>query len=311
MKAAIRQVAEYTLWPLLFTGALSIVFLGFHLGREVIFLVIAYFTLAITLYLLENVLPYRDEWRKSDGQVIPDLAHTALTKGFGQLLLYIVAITGIAAAISEFEGAQFWPHDIHIFWQVLIALAISEFGLYWAHRLSHTYDLLWRFHSLHHSVEKLWFFNTGRFHFVDTFFSILLSLPLMLLMGAPGNVVIWVSSITVFIGFLTHCNINMKCGYISYVFNTPNVHRWHHSRKISEGNNNFGENLMLYDHLFRTFYHPKGREVVRIGIRDFIPEKFAHQLITPFMWKKAQSEKPFPEMQRFNKPKNTVQKIEK
>ncbi len=175
--------------------------------------------------------------------------------------------------------------------QILIALIISEFGLYWAHRLAHTYDILWRFHSVHHSVERLCFFNTGRFHFIDTLFSLLLSIPILFIIGAPGEIFIWVSSITAFIGLLTHCNIYLNCRFFNYIFNTPNLHRWHHSRKSVEGNNNYGENLIIFDMLFGTYYYPKKRHVDPLGIKEFMPKTFINQLWTPFVWKKSQRKK--------------------
>lgn len=65
-----------------------------------------------------------------------------------------------------------------------------EFGLYWAHRLAHRVHVVWRFHAIHHSVRRLWFFNTGRFHLVDTLWSLLLGLPLLWLVGVPGQIMI-------------------------------------------------------------------------------------------------------------------------
>jgi sterol desaturase/sphingolipid hydroxylase (fatty acid hydroxylase superfamily) len=184
---------------------------------------------------------------------------------------------------------SFWPSELPLAVQVLLAMVISEFGLYWAHRLEHTWGFLWRFHSVHHSVEKLWFFNTGRFHFVDTFCSLLFSIPLLFLLCVPGDVFIYFSSITAFIGLLAHCNIEMHCGIFNYIFNTPNVHRWHHSRKIEEGNNNYGENLLLFDMIFGTFYYPRDRHVGPLGIKEYMPKAFLAQLAAPFRWHKTQN----------------------
>ena len=138
------------------------------------------------------------------------------------------------------------------------------------------------FHAVHHSVERLWFFNTGRFHFVDTAFSILLSQPLLLLSGAPGDVVVWVSVTTAFVGILTHCNVDMRTGPIDFVFNTPALHRWHHSRNPDEGNSNYGENLMLWDLIFGSFYRPARRPPANIGIDEPMPRHFLGQLWYPF-----------------------------
>ena len=33
------------------------------------------------------------------------------------------------------------------------------------------------------------------------------------------------------IGMLSHCNVDMRCGALSLVFNTPKCHRWHHEER--------------------------------------------------------------------------------
>lgn len=128
----------------------------------------------------------------------------------------------------------------------------------------------------------MWFFNTGRFHLVDTVTSILLSQPLLFLAGAPSDIFIWVTSITAFIGMLTHCNVEMRFGPLNYIFNTPAVHRWHHSRTPAEGNSNYGENLMIFDVRLKTHYCPRRRPSTNIGINDPMPTKFLGQVAQPF-----------------------------
>ena len=171
--------------------------------------------------------------------------------------------------------------------QIILGLVVAEFGLYWAHRLAHEWPLLWRFHSVHHSATRLWFFNTGRFHFVDTNVSILLSQPLLFLVGAPKEIFIWTSAITAIVGMLTHCNVEMRFGLLNYVFNTPAVHRWHHSMNLEEGNKNYGENLMLFDHLFGSYFFAERRPPAVIGIKEAMPRTFWGQMLFPFLGERS------------------------
>lgn len=287
----VKELLSYISWPVLLGVPIYVVYLGIQQGRPTIYFNFIYLSLAASLFLLEKFMPYRKGWLKSDGQELPDLAHTVLTKGLIQITAFLLIISGIIEILGNSSGYSFWSSDIPMAIQILTALIISEIGLYWAHRLAHSYDTLWRFHSVHHSVERLWFFNTGRFHFIDTLFSLLLSIPILFIIGVPGEIFIWVSSITAFIGLLTHCNIYLNCGFFNYIFNTPNLHRWHHSRKSVEGNNNYGENLMIFDMLFGTFYYPKKRHVGPLGIKEFMPKTFINQLWTPFVWRKSQRKK--------------------
>ncbi len=173
--------------------------------------------------------------------------------------------------------------------QVICGLVGSEFGLYWAHRLKHEWPSLWRFHAIHHSVRKLWLVNTGRFHFVDSLLAVAASLPFFLLSGISMDAIIWVSAITAYIGILTHCNVDMRCGRLSLVFNTPNLHRWHHSTSLVEGNTNYGQNLLLWDQLFGTWLYKRESGPGFIGIRERMPRQLLAQLLMPFKWKKYQA----------------------
>lgn len=271
----------FLLWPGILAACIYGTWLGFEAGHSAIYFNITYLLLALSLFTLERVLPHERKWIENDGQIGLDLAHTLLNKGFAQVLVVVGVTIGIAEVAAS-KGGGLWPGDWPLVFQVMLGMVIAEAGMYTAHRVAHEWPLLWRFHAVHHSAPRLWFFNTGRFHVVDTVTSILLSQPLLFLAGAPSEVFIWVNAITAFIGMLTHCNIEMRFGPLNYVFNTPAVHRWHHSRNPAEGNSNYGENLMLYDVLLRTFYCPNRRPPADIGIDGPMPASFVGQVAQPF-----------------------------
>lgn len=280
----LRYLISWFLWPLLFAGAIVATSQGIQTGNGVFWFNIVYLVFAVTIGLLERVMPHEKTWLENDRQTIPNLSHTLLNKGLVQVLVVVSGTVGLAELIQNPAGSTegLWPGSWPLTAQVLLGLVIAEFGLYWAHRLSHEIPYLWRFHAVHHSVTRLWFINTGRFHFVDSFVSILLSQPLLYLAGAPAIVFLWVGAVTAFIGILTHCNIEMRFGPLSYVFNTPELHRWHHSKVIREGNTNYGENLMIWDLVFRSFFNPDRRPPAEIGIEGQMPASFVGQLVTPF-----------------------------
>ncbi len=258
--------------------------LGFSAEATTWYFNLSYLWIVAWLALLERLLPFRDAWLDNDGQMAADLSHTVLNKGLVQLL--VVSFVGadlLGAREATVLGQLALP------WQVLIGLVGAEFGLYWMHRLDHEWPFLWRFHAVHHSVKRLWFWNTGRFHFVDSLDSVAASLPFLLLSGISMDAIIWVSAITAYIGVLTHCNLATRCGPLNYIFNTPNLHRWHHSLQQEIGNNNYGENLMLWDMIFGTFYHRPGSSVADIGIKEHMPRNFIAQLYAPFVWQRYQA----------------------
>lgn len=254
---------------------------GIEAGHAALYFNLTYAALAVTLFVCERVLPHERRWLANDGQLLTDLAHTLLNKGFAQMLVIVGVAIGVAE-VAAAKGGHMWPDHWPLAVQILLGLLIAEAGLYAAHRLGHEWRVLWRFHAVHHSAPRLWFWNTGRFHLVDTSLSILLSQPLLFLAGAPAEIFVWVTSITAYIGILTHCNVDMRLGPLNYLFNTPEVHRWHHSRNPEEGNRNYGENLMVFDHLFGTFFLPERRPPADIGIDEPMPTGFLGQLAAPF-----------------------------
>ncbi|MGE4313443.1 MAG: sterol desaturase family protein [Pseudobdellovibrionaceae bacterium] len=280
-----RKILSYLLWPALLISGIAITQIGFDLGHPMIGFNAAYALIVIALLVLERRMPHEEQWKASDGQFWADIGHTLVSKGAVQAVILFGGIIGLSEIIKpsvDLEGGL-WPTHWPQAAQIVLALIVAEFGLYWAHRIAHEWKPLWPFHAIHHSVERLWVVNTGRFHFVDTLVSIILGIGCLLIAGAPLEMIQWLSAVTAFIGVLTHCNIEMRFGFLSWIFNTPELHRWHHSRDLSEGNRNYGENLMLWDHVFRSYFRDeKRRPPVNVGLPEQVPQRFIKQLSYPF-----------------------------
>jgi sterol desaturase/sphingolipid hydroxylase (fatty acid hydroxylase superfamily) len=268
-------------WPGLLTLAVLCFEAGSRAGHDVLTFNLVYLGLAALLLGLERLWPHERAWLTPDGQMTADLSHTALNKIVGQILATAGAVTALGA-LPPPPAAGWWPQSWPLAAQVALGLVVAEFGLYWAHRLSHEVPLLWRFHAIHHSTTKLWVVNTGRFHVVDSLWKSGCALAAGLAIGAPHEVVLQVLVITTFIGLLTHCNIAVENRFLSRLFNTPDLHRWHHSRRVEEGNRNYGENLILWDLLFGTYLLPVRRPPADIGCDDPVPAGFLAQLAHPF-----------------------------
>ncbi|MEQ9812524.1 MAG: sterol desaturase family protein [Azospirillaceae bacterium] len=272
-------------WPVLLAVCLAITGWGFSLDQPVIYFNFAYFGLAVSLFLLERFMPHERLWLDYDGQLLSDIGHTLLSKGTVQGLFIFGGLIGLADFLEASEEARSgpWPHHWPMVLQIVLALIFAELFLYWAHRIAHEWYPLWRFHAIHHSVGRLWIFNAGRFHFFDSLVSILVGIMPLIMLGATAEIIQWLSAVTAFIGMLTHCNVDMRFGPLSWVFNTPALHRWHHSRDLREGNRNYGENIMMWDIVFRSYINPSHRPPVNIGTSDSIPANFFRQLTWPFV----------------------------
>ena len=282
----LKNIISYTSWPILLLACIGLTVFGFDSAHPILAFNGIYLSLITTLFFLERAMPFEPKWNVHDNQIIPDLAHTLLSKGVVQALVMFAGVFGLTTIITPLteDGYGIWPRDWPLWAQVILGVITAEFGLYWAHRLAHEFHPLWRFHAVHHSVTRLWIVNTGRFHFIDSLKSIILGTGVLIALGAPLEVVLWLSAITAYIGVLTHCNVDMKFVWpLSYIFNTPELHRWHHSKVLREGNKNYSENIMIWDLLFGThFIDTKRRPPAKIGITQVMTDKFHEQLVWPF-----------------------------
>jgi len=283
---AVKRTLAYLSWPLVFFSGLTGAYFAFAGDRPMVAFSAVYAGAVLILFLLERTIPYEQRWLQADGETANDIAHTVLTKGLVQLAALAAAIFPMLAAglLQPLAAMQFslWPSSWPMAFQAMLAIIIAEFGLYWAHRIAHERLFFWRFHALHHSVTRLWVINTGRFHVIDSLFKIALSQIPLYLLGAPLQVFWWLGAVTAFIGILTHCNVDMRTGFFDLVFSTPRLHRWHHSKDLREGNTNYGENVVLFDQLFGSYFNPDRPSSTDIGIKGQIASGFVSQLAQPF-----------------------------
>jgi sterol desaturase/sphingolipid hydroxylase (fatty acid hydroxylase superfamily) len=280
----LARLGSWLLWPALYVGGLVGTSLAIRSAHPLLWFNAVYLSVALLVVAFERMLPYEPLWLEDDGETVSNIAHTLLNKGLVQVGAAVITTFAMAAAmaIESTAPALFWPTSWPLVAQVILGLLIAELGLYAAHRLAHEWMPLWRFHALHHSVERLWVVNTGRFHIVDTLLKIAFSQTPLYLLGAPLPVFLWISAVTAFTGLLTHCNIDVRTGALDFVFNTPRLHRWHHSKRVEEGNRNYGENIVVWDLIFGTYYNPPRRPSPAIGIEGRIASGFFGQLVQPF-----------------------------
>jgi sterol desaturase/sphingolipid hydroxylase (fatty acid hydroxylase superfamily) len=152
------------------------------------------------------------------------------------------------------------------------------------HRASHAYDFLWRLHAIHHSSERLYWLNGGRRHPLSALVLASPGLTVLLVLGAtPIAMGAWLSIMSIHLA-LQHANLDYRLGVLRYLLGVGEMHRWHHKREFEDAQVNFGEVLLLWDHLFGTFHDaarsPRAGEV---GVRGGpIVERYWQQLRLPF-----------------------------
>lgn len=196
-------------------------------------------------------------------QMLADLAYFFMTGLIPTLVLAMpMAVIGATGRQIVPEAYTLWIIGLPIWLQILVALAIGEFGFYWGHRLMHEVPWLWRFHATHHEPQRMdWLINT-RAHPVDIIFTRMFGLTLVNIagFGSPGAgsgslVPVIVLIIGTFWGFFIHANLNVSLPWFEQLLSTPRFHHWHHSRD-EQVNRNYASVLPIYDRMFGTFHLP-------------------------------------------------------
>jgi len=218
--------------------------------------------------LIETAVPMfvAKPWRQ--GRRAANLGLTALSFISNWLLASLAAIAALtlrpAGALARL-GSPMWL-------DVVVGIVVLDFSVgYVSHRTMHMWPAMWRFHRVHHSDEFVDVTTTYRTHPVETVWRFLFAIVPVWLLGIPAPAVVIQRLLQATNGVIEHGNIRLWPGLdrvLSLVWVTPNVHKIHHSREVSETNSNYANLLTIYDRLLGT-YTPSGRaESVVYGLDD-------------------------------------------
>ena len=134
------------------------------------------------------------------------------------------------------------------------AFLLYDLMFYAAHRAGHSIRLLWCFHSVHHTSEDMRLTAAVRgsmfdFVYLPWFF---VWIPLL---GIHPSVLLIVEVFGRIWGVLTHVHPKFvgRLGRLDSLIVTPSVHRVHHGRNPQYLDRNYGEVLLIWDHLFRSY----------------------------------------------------------
>ena len=240
----------------------------------------------VLIHVSERLLPFRADWNRPRADRWSNFASTNLI--FPVLAKTIEIGTGFFVAFFVSDVIRdrvrgLWPSDWHIVGQLMLALVVCEFFYYWIHRLGHRFAKLWAFHSIHHAVPYLYWDNAGRFHPVDLMLNLFCYLAPLSLLAPPPMVLGAFLVLNMVTGLLEHANVNIMGGPLNYIFNTAELHRWHHATDPKISSNNFGKVLAIWDVAFSTWFLPKDKVLGEVGVTtEIIPADFWGQMKHPF-----------------------------
>ena len=205
-------------------------------------------------------------------------------------LVFPVAAAGIAAVVGSLGWGLFnalaWP----IWLEVVLAVVVLDFVIYWQHVVFHAVPGLWRLHMVHHADLEFDLTTGVRFHPFETLLSMIIKVAAIAALGPAPVAVILFEIVLSATSIFNHGNVVLPSGldrFLRLVVVTPDMHRIHHSVIVNETNSNFGFSLPWWDRLFGTYraQPAAGHERMTIGLEQFREPRLQwlwHMLALPF-----------------------------
>ncbi|KPA20019.1 Fatty acid hydroxylase superfamily protein [Shimia sp. SK013] len=207
------------------------------------------FIIAAAILLIELA----EAWFKGSlkGKTLLEMIASASTQ-IPYLLVEVVLMTGAYATLYV-VSFEFVPWSIPTTWPwLLVALMLADFTYYWEHRIAHQVRLLWTQHAVHHSSRDYNIVTAVRFGPLESLWSLIMHIPLVLIGFSPDVVL---GSVIVVLGYQTwlHTELIGKLGPLEWVLNTPSHHRVHHGSDAKYLDKNYAGILIIWDRMFGSF----------------------------------------------------------
>ena len=139
--------------------------------------------------------------------------------------------------------------------QVLLVFIVVDFIDYWYHRASHVVSFLWEAHKYHHSATSFTVLTGNRTHALEELTRKVMSVVPLTILGAPPEMLVGVRILLSIIDLLQHSMLPWTYGWVGrWLFYSPVGHRIHHSTMPEHWDLNYGNLLVIWDRLFRTWY---------------------------------------------------------
>jgi sterol desaturase/sphingolipid hydroxylase (fatty acid hydroxylase superfamily) len=203
----------------------------------------------------ERISPYRKGLPFfREGFWVDLVWYTLIQSYFLKILIfsYIIAPLQQHFDLSGWSAVGSWPLAV----QVLFFVVTHDLYIYLFHRFQHSNNVFWRIHEAHHSGKQVDFLAGSRSHFMEIVINQTIEFAPIILLGANPMVVPIKALIDAMYGMFIHANINVKFGKWKYIFNTPELHLWHHANYQEVFHANFSTKLSVWDYLFGTVYDP-------------------------------------------------------
>ena len=275
LPGASPRMIKYGLYPLLFIAMLGYALYELQkpaaqFGSDYGFYLLA---LVIVMLLVEVIHPLRAEWKMTHASFFRRDLPFMLIGGFTLVVVnYIAGWVILNFAVPRGDALA----ELPLVPAVVMALLIPDFIWYWVHRFSHEGRgafgrWMWRMHVAHHLPQQVYLLMHGVAHPINILIVRgIFTVPLFLLGFSTES--LFIANLVVGLhGFVSHFNVDIRAGWLNYLFMGTELHRYHHSTDPREGKN-YASTVSLWDILFGTFYYRPHENPRRLGVAE--PEHY-------------------------------------
>ena len=237
-------------------------------------------------WILEGIYPLRkhqyNKWKHAKTNFILLGSTIAINVIFGILTV------GIFLWLEESNFGLLNMVDFPIWVEIILAIMILDFmSQYVVHYLLHKVPFMWRFHTVHHSDTHVDVTSGTRHHPIDFIFRETFALIGIVIAGLPVAYYLLYRILTVLFTYFSHADIKLPLWLdkgISFVFISPNMHKFHHHHVMPWTDTNFGNIFSIWDRIFGTYVYENTDDIV-YGVDILDAEKsedILYQLKAPF-----------------------------
>jgi sterol desaturase/sphingolipid hydroxylase (fatty acid hydroxylase superfamily) len=191
----------------------------------------------------------------------------------GILALAAVPVTGLGVSVWAAKNGFGLLNRVLLPLPIVLALTVLVRSLasWILHIVMHKVPLLWRIHRTHHLDENMDVSTTVRFHPLEILISLLAAVGPIALFGLPLWALVVYEALETAVRLFSHANIRLPHALemkLRLFISTPDFHRIHHSIDRAETDSNYGVIFSCWDHLFRTYVSPEGKDLktMRLGL---------------------------------------------
>lgn len=246
----------------------------------------------VLMLLIEQLKPRRLELKSQSRRWLNNILLTILNF---VLITFIIITINSSTLLMALQPET----PLLVYWQLstlsatVITILVMEFIAYWLHRLFHIIPLFWRFHAVHHCDTEVDVTTTHRHHPIEPFLTLLVSVTVLILLGAPLLAIIFYNLLHVIISTVSHSNVYLPESverWLRYFIVTPDFHRVHHSSQQKLTDSNFCAIFPWFDYFFGTAKKLpfKKHQTMKLGLGYFrkpIDSRVDQLLLIPFRWK--------------------------